>query len=116
MTADAAAGLAQFEALRPRLFGIAYRMLGSAIDAETPVIALLWNNRGYGEIKTYMQGRGIEPVGVDLHTPDFVAIARAYGWTAERLESAPQLPELLRQAARRSGPTLIVMDEAVVMG
>ena len=32
MTADP--GLVEFQALRPRLFGIAYRMLGSAIDAE----------------------------------------------------------------------------------
>lgn len=34
MTVDAASGLAEFEALRPRLFGVAYRMLGSATDAE----------------------------------------------------------------------------------
>ena len=34
MTDDPAPGLAEFQALRPRLFGIAYRMLGSATDAE----------------------------------------------------------------------------------
>jgi RNA polymerase sigma-70 factor (ECF subfamily) len=34
VTTDSAAGLAEFQALRPRLFGIAYRMLGSAVDAE----------------------------------------------------------------------------------
>ena len=90
--------------------------LGSAIDAETPIIVLLWNNRGYGEIKTYMEGRGIVPEGVDLHTPDFVAIARAYNWHAERLASAEDLPRLLTAAAGRNGPTLIEIDEAVVMG
>ena len=34
MTDDPSSGLAEFQALRPRLFGIAYRMLGSATDAE----------------------------------------------------------------------------------
>ena len=34
MTVDASPGLAEFEELRSRLFGIAYRMLGSATDAE----------------------------------------------------------------------------------
>ncbi len=34
MTVDTDSGLAEFQALRPRLFGIAYRMLGSATDAE----------------------------------------------------------------------------------
>ncbi len=34
MTDDPSSGLAEFQALRPRLFGVAYRMLGSATDAE----------------------------------------------------------------------------------
>jgi acetolactate synthase-1/2/3 large subunit len=89
--------------------------LGSAIDAGTPIIVLVWNNQGYGEIKTYMQDRGITPEGVDLHTPDFLMIARAYGWTAERLEHATDLTQILQAAAQRQGPTLIEFDEAVIM-
>jgi RNA polymerase sigma-70 factor (TIGR02957 family) len=34
VTSDLASGLAEFQELRPRLFGIAYRMLGAATDAE----------------------------------------------------------------------------------
>ncbi|MDQ3561117.1 MAG: 5-guanidino-2-oxopentanoate decarboxylase [Pseudomonadota bacterium] len=90
--------------------------LGSAMDAGAPIIVLLWNNRGYGEIKSYMLERGIEPEGVDLHTPDFCAIARAYGWRAEHLASYDQLAGLLRSAAARSDPTLIEIDETEVMG
>ena len=90
--------------------------LGSAIDAGAPIILLVWNNRGYGEIKTYMESRGIAPAGVDLHTPDFVAIARAYGWQATRLEAASQLADRLREAAARTAPTLIELDQALMMG
>jgi acetolactate synthase-1/2/3 large subunit len=77
---------------------------------------LVWNNRGYGEIKSYMISRQIAPVGVDLHTPDFVGIARAYGMAAERMETLAALPGLLTRAAARRGPTLIEFDEAVVLG
>ncbi len=89
--------------------------LGSAIDAGTPVIVLVWNNNGYGEIKTYMEGRGIVPQGVHLTTPDFCAIARAYGMPAERLAARGDLTRLLQEAAGRAGPTLIEIDERVIM-
>ena len=90
--------------------------LGTAIEERLPVIVLVWNNRGYGEIKSYMISQQIAPVGVDLHTPDFVGIARAYGMAAERMEALSALPGLLKQAAGRDGPTLIEFDEAVVLG
>jgi acetolactate synthase-1/2/3 large subunit len=89
--------------------------LGSAIDAGTAIVILVWNNRGYGEIKTYMESRGIRPEGVDLTTPDFCAIARAYGLAAERLEKRADLGTLLKAAAARSVPTLIDVDEAIAM-
>jgi acetolactate synthase-1/2/3 large subunit len=88
---------------------------GSAMDAGTPIIVLAWNNLGYGEIKSYFLARGIAPEGVDLTTPDFVAIARAYGWQAERLAALGKLPERLQAAAARTTPTLIEVDETVAM-
>jgi len=85
--------------------------LGSAIEAGVPPILLLLNNFGYGEIKSAMQAAGVTPVGVDLHTPDFQALARAYGWSAELLGRPEDLPERLRAAWRRRHPTLIEMRE-----
>jgi acetolactate synthase-1/2/3 large subunit len=90
--------------------------LGAAIEEGLPLIVLVWNNQGYGEIKSYMVARQITPVGVDLHTPDFVAIAKAYGMAGIRMETLEALPGLLREAAARAGPTLIEFDESVVLG
>jgi thiamine pyrophosphate-dependent acetolactate synthase large subunit-like protein len=45
-----------------------------------------------------------------------VAVARAYRWHAERLASHDGLAGLLQEAAKRDCPTLIEMDEAVIMG
>jgi len=87
--------------------------LGSAVEAGTPIIVLLWNNRGYGEIKRFMQQRSIKPIGVDLHTPDFLSIARAFGCAAAHATSLSHLGELLRTAASATCPTLIeVMEDA----
>ena len=90
--------------------------LGTAVEAGAPVIVLLMNNGGYGEIKGAMQAAGIPPLGVDLHTPDFQMIAAAYGWHAERLDDAARLPASLRAAASRARPSLIEFSDALRFG
>ena len=59
--------------------------MGAALDAEAPVIFVVWNNRGYREIETSMLDAGVEPVGVSPAPPDFCRIADAYHMPAERL-------------------------------
>jgi len=61
--------------------------LGTAVEERLTVILLVCNNRGYGEIKGYMQSHDITLVGVDLHTPDFAAIAEAYGAAGVRIDN-----------------------------
>ncbi len=85
--------------------------LASAVEARTPVIVLLWNNQGYEEIKKYMVNRAIEPVGVDIYTPDFVGVAKALGCAAEAISSVEQLRSALRAATDRQGPTVIEIDQ-----
>ncbi|WP_433769193.1 5-guanidino-2-oxopentanoate decarboxylase [Pseudomonas putida] len=85
--------------------------LASAVEAQTPVIVLLWNNQGYEEIKKYMVNRAIEPVGVDIYTPDFIGVAKALGCAAEAVSDAEKLRSALRVAADRQGPTLIEIDQ-----
>jgi acetolactate synthase-1/2/3 large subunit len=86
--------------------------LASAVEANAGVIVLLWNNYGYGEIKRYMDKRGIPQIGVDIYTPDLLGAARALGCKAERAMSFEHLAELLKQASRAPGPTVIELLEA----
>jgi acetolactate synthase-1/2/3 large subunit len=72
--------------------------LGAALDAETPVIFVVWNNRGYREIETSMRDVGVEPVGVSPAPPDFCKLAEAYGIAAERLSGSDGLREALLRA------------------
>ncbi|MEL7152990.1 MAG: thiamine pyrophosphate-dependent enzyme, partial [Pseudomonadota bacterium] len=89
--------------------------LGTAVEEQLPLILIVVNNQGYGEIKHWMERAQIKPVGVDLHTPDFVMIGKAYGAEALTVEDLDALPEVLRAAATRSGPTVIEVDEALIL-
>ncbi|MNF85718.1 putative 2-ketoarginine decarboxylase AruI [compost metagenome] len=85
--------------------------LASAVEAGAPIIVLLWNNSGYGEIKRYMKNRDIPTIGVDIYTPDFQGLARAFGCNAEKVESLEHLAELLQAAAKADRPTVIEVWE-----
>lgn len=85
--------------------------LASAVEAGAPIIVLLWNNSGYGEIKHYMERRDLPTIGVDIYTPDFQTLARGFGCHAAQAESFEQLEQLLRDASQRNRPTLIEVRE-----
>jgi len=87
--------------------------LASAKDAKLPVILMLHDNKGYGEIKSYMVSQNIPPLGVDLYTPDFVAIGKAYGWHAERVTDLDGLKAALVAGAASDEPVMIVFGDEV---
>ncbi len=81
--------------------------MGSATEAGVRIILILLNNSGYSEIKLFMREKAITPLGVDLYTPDFQAIAGAFGWYAELLPSVDALAAAVQAAAARPGCSLI---------
>ena len=85
------------------------------MEARTPIIVLLWNNQGYEEIKRYMLNRAIEPVGVDIYTPDFIGVAKALGSATDSAQDVEQLRNALHSAVQRQGPTLIEIDQGLWM-
>ena len=86
--------------------------IASAIDAKTPVIFLVWNNQGYGEIRRYFEASGVANIGVDLQPPDFVSLAQSFGCAACRATDLAQLENALREAAGAATPTLIEVRQA----
>jgi acetolactate synthase-1/2/3 large subunit len=69
------------------------------VDAWTAII--VWNNRGYGEIRTSMLAAGIHPAGVDVQPPDFALLAAAYGYSHRLIESPEALADALAQFGRQ---------------
>lgn len=87
--------------------------LATAAELALPVPIIVWNNRGYGEIKKYMVERDIPHIGVDIHTPDFQTIARGFGCRTTAVEDLETLRSELVSANEADGPTLIEIDDAV---
>ncbi len=81
--------------------------LTSAVEAKAPVILLLYDNQGYGEIKSAMVAQNVPPLGVDILTPDLPAIARACGWQVVEAKTAGDMRAAVSAAAERGGCTMI---------
>jgi len=80
------------------------------VNAWTAVV--IWNNRGYGEIRASMLAVGIEPAGVEVRPPDFSLIARAYGCAHSSITSSGALETALRAfGARRQVAILEIRVE-----
>jgi acetolactate synthase-1/2/3 large subunit len=76
-------------------------------------VIIIWNNRGYGEIKTSMLAVDIEPEGVDVKPPEFAHLARAYGYGHRLIDGLESLERALREfASRRQVLILEVRAEA----
>ena len=89
--------------------------LATAVELNLAVPILVWNNKGYGEIKKYMVERGIPTIGVDIYTPDFITIAKGFGCAVNEISSKADFIEALRNASRASVPTLIDVPEELVL-
>ncbi len=85
--------------------------LASAVEAQVPVLFLVWNNSGYGEIKRFMEEGDIATIGVDIHTPDFQGLGRAFGCEVDVVHDLQELKESLLAANQRNIPTLIEMKQ-----
>ena len=87
-----------------------------------PLRLIVLNNNGYASIRNtqrnYFEGRyvGSGP-SAQLDMPDFVALARTFGWDAFRIDDAADLHDGLQRALRHDGPLLVdvrlINDEAL---
>ncbi len=91
--------------------------LASAVEVGLPVIFLIWNNLGYSEIKRFMVDADIETIGVDIHTPDMVGLAKAFGCRATRVTNLDELKTALIEADSQQIPSVIeIMQQDIVDG
>lgn len=76
--------------------------------ASGPLISIVVDNGTYGTIRMHQEreypGR---TSGSDLFNPDFAALARAYGWEAEFVDTTHAFEPAFRRALERTTPTLL---------
>ncbi len=85
--------------------------LATAVQHRVPVIVCVFNDRGYGVLRTIQSntfdGR---QTGVDLATPDFAMVARGMGMEAESVANADEFRNAFGRAVKAAGPVLIDID------
>ncbi len=95
--------------------GVQFTMseLASLKEVNAWTMVIIFNNHGYGEIRTSMLNAGIKPEGVDVKPPDFSHIARAYGLNYRRVATRDALADALQVfgTRRQSGVLEIFADE-----
>ena len=82
--------------------------LSTAMAHGIDVVAIVMNDGAFGNVKRIQQTTyGGRTIGVDLHNPDFVALARSFGMRGMKAETPDKLRQALRQAFASPGPALI---------
>ena len=72
------------------------------------LISVVVDNGSYGTIRMHQEREYPGRVsGTDLFNPDFAALARAYGWAAERVDGTEAFEPAFAQALARQQPTLL---------
>ncbi len=82
--------------------------LAAAVQHSIPLVALVFNNDAYGNVRK-MQIRDYDErvIASDLVNPDFVKLGEAFGANAFRAETEQQLRQALRYGFKSDLPTLI---------
>lgn len=90
--------------------------LSTAVEARLSVAVVVWNNERYEMIAQNFESAGMVPIACDIHTPDFLAIARGYGCQAVRVRTPEELAAALIASTEVDVPTLIEAREEDFLG
>ena len=85
--------------------------LGTAVDEQVPVLFLVWNNKEYKEIRTFMEAQSITPIGISPTPPRFELIAESYDIEFKNIKKISMLSETLFEFRENPRPLLIEIGE-----
>jgi len=87
--------------------------LATLAAERLPVVVVVFCDGGYGilrNIQDKQYGAGTGRIGVELGSPDFVALAEALGVQATRARTAAQMGVAVREALACARPSLVEVD------
>lgn len=89
--------------------------MATAVQENLNVILVLFNDGGYGVLRNIQNGNyDGRHIAVDLHNPDFLKVAEAFGMWAKRVDKVEDFEPAL-QAAKASGkPAIVEVDMAAI--
>jgi thiamine pyrophosphate-dependent acetolactate synthase large subunit-like protein len=88
--------------------------LATAAQERIPLTAVIVDDGGYGMLRYDQDRRGDPHAGVDLHTPDFAALAASFGMHNETVEGlGPDFAAALSRHIAVDGPSVLVASAAL---
>jgi acetolactate synthase I/II/III large subunit len=85
--------------------------LGTLVQEKANVALVVMNDRGYGVIRNIQDAEyGGRRAYVDLATPDFSLVAKAYGLAYFRVARGAEFKSALEQALALKGPAMVEVD------
>jgi acetolactate synthase-1/2/3 large subunit len=88
--------------------------LATAAQERIPITAVIVDDGGYGMLRFDQDLKGDPHEGVDLHTPDFVALARSFGVRADEVDGLGERFEgMLGHHLRLDEPSVLVAKAAL---
>jgi acetolactate synthase I/II/III large subunit len=82
--------------------------LSTMVQQKIPLTAIVFNDNAYGNVKRIQQTRfGGRTIATDLHNPDMMKLADAYGIEGRRVHTPDELRSTLREVFASPRPVLI---------
>ena len=81
--------------------------MAAARDLNSKIVLLLWDNRGYEQIRDSFDDVNAPPMGVDVSSHDPVAIAKGFGWNTSEVTTPQQLAAALQNGFAANTPQFI---------
>jgi acetolactate synthase-1/2/3 large subunit len=81
--------------------------LETAVREDLPIVIVVFNDRTLNLIKLQQDRRGVQRLGTSFADCDFAAVARGFGFEAERVDSEAGLDSALQRAFASGRPYLI---------
>ena len=84
--------------------------LATLAQEELPLTVIVVDDGGYGMLRFDQLHAGAEPFGVDLETPDFVALSNSFGLPASRVDGfGKPFRKRLSECLQAQGPSVLVV-------
>jgi len=86
--------------------------LATARQEKTPIVMILFDDSAYGVLRNIQDAHfDKRTIGVELESPDFVTVGRAFGFNSERVRSAEEFRKVFAQAIEsRQQAWMVVID------
>ncbi len=76
---------------------------------DSDIVVMVWEDGAYGLIAWKQENEFGRHTDLSFGNPDFVDLARAFGWHGHRVEKSRDLRATLEGAFREEGPSLVVV-------